>query len=451
MKHIIYKYLRPLAVFSAIVAGFSAVSCEDEPDRFKQADGVPVVHYIRPVNVEASDSLLSGAYMENMICMVGENLRSIYELWFNDQKAILNTSYMTDNTLLVTVPGTIPGLVTDKIYMVTAARDTVTYDFNVLVPGPSIYSMLCEYVPVGEEATIYGDYFIDDPNVPFTITFPNDVKVAKIKSLSKTAVTFTVPEGATEGKVEISTIYGKKESVFHYMDSRGIMFEFDGLTGLANHGWHAMLITTDGNAIAGNYLQLGDGETVMSKDGGWNDSKFSFEYWCGSWDNPQNVTSGDGIALHNLVDFSDFRNMALKFEMYIPSDYPWSSGAMQIAFEGYDLVTLSGNPIEGYDGEVSGANAHVFNGDKDQGTWGRAIYRPWLSNGGSFHTGDQWITVTIPLSDFQYDREGAVTDRVASSAGDFASLTMFVVGGGIDGTECTPVIKIDNIRAVPNR
>ena len=81
--------------------------------------------------------------------------------------------------------------------------------------------------------------------------------------------------------------------------------------------------------------------------GGWDDSNFAFEYWCGSWDTPQNVTSGQGMALHNLVNFKDFANMSLKFEMCIPSSNPWSAGAMQICFEGYDKVTLSGNPIDG--------------------------------------------------------------------------------------------------------
>jgi hypothetical protein len=44
---------------------------------------------------------------------------------------------------------------------------------------------------------------------------------------------------------------------------------------------------------------------------------------------------------------------------------------------------------------------------------------------------------------------GAATGSL--NASDFSSLVIFVVGGGITGTECTPVIKIDNIRAVPNK
>ena len=113
----------------ALASGFLATSCEDQPDAFRLADGVPVLHYIRPVDVNSADSLLTEAYMESQLCFVGENLRSIREVWFNDQKAVLNTSFMTDNTLLLSVPKNIPGLVTDKIYMITPAKDTVTADF----------------------------------------------------------------------------------------------------------------------------------------------------------------------------------------------------------------------------------------------------------------------------------------------------------------------------------
>jgi hypothetical protein len=126
-------------------------------------------------SLAASDSLIEGAYMANTICLVGDNLRSIYELYFNDQKAILNTSLMTDHTLIVDVPKTIPTDVTNKIYMINMAMDTVTYDFKVLVPAPVVSSMSNEYAKPGTVATIYGDYLLDDPNVPLEIIFPGNV------------------------------------------------------------------------------------------------------------------------------------------------------------------------------------------------------------------------------------------------------------------------------------
>lgn len=78
------------------------------------------------------------------------------------------------------------------------------------------------------------------------------------------------------------------------------------------------------------------------------------------------------------------------------------------------------------------------------------MYRPWTTTG-SYDTGDKWVTVTIPLSSFNLDRTGASTSTVPNKASDFASLTMFVVAGGVNGTECKPIIRIDNIRVVPNK
>ena len=169
MKNIMI--LKKTAVLASAIAGMALASCEQQPGKYEMADGVPEVRYVRPVNVDASDSLMTGAYMDNQICIVGENLRSIYELWFNDRKAILNTSFITDNTLIVTVPGELPGKVTNMMYMVTASRDTVKYEFNVLVPAPVLNSMSCEYTPAGESATIYGDYLLDDANQPLEIVF----------------------------------------------------------------------------------------------------------------------------------------------------------------------------------------------------------------------------------------------------------------------------------------
>ena len=76
------KHIDRIFTAIAISAGLLAVSCEDQPDAFKLADGVPQLHYIRPVDVASADSLLTEAYMESQICLVGENLRSIQSLLF---------------------------------------------------------------------------------------------------------------------------------------------------------------------------------------------------------------------------------------------------------------------------------------------------------------------------------------------------------------------------------
>lgn len=77
----------------------------------------------------------------------------------------------------------------------------------------------------------------------------------------------------------------------------------------------------------------------------------------------------------------------------------------------------------------------------------RALFRPWTATG-SYDTGDKWVTVTVPYSEFIYNSDGTV-NTFDIKPETFTSLTIFVWSGGVTGTACNPVIKIDNIRAVP--
>ncbi len=427
------------------LTGFGVIACEAAPDKYKVASGVPTILYVRSPSATSADSLITAASTGSTICLVGNNLRSIYELYFNDQQAILNSSYMTDNVVIVDIPQTIPGVVSDKIYMVTQKKDTVTYDFSVTVSAPTLTAMSCEYAPVGSEVTITGNYFVDDPNVPLSVVFPGNVAVTEFTNISQTSISFVVPDCTQEGSIDVTTVYGTTTSTFHYLDTRGMMFDFDGVTGLGNHGWHDATITSDETSITGNFVQLGDGATTMSADGAWNDSKFAFEYWPGDWSTPTNYPEGEGIRLFDLVDFSDYANMAVKFEMYIPSTSPWSAGALQVIMAGTDKVTYGNGGTDVYGNVIAAPNNTYFQDD----VLPRALYRPWTTTG-TYNTGDQWITVSLPIStSFVYGFSGNTATGTLSES-DFASLVLFVVGGGVTGTDCTPIIKIDNIRAVPN-
>ena len=445
------KIYSSLLLAVAVACSFSLQSCKDQPDEFKLSDGVPCIDYIRPAKASASDSLLVQAYPQATICLVGSNLTSIKQMYFNDKKAILNTSFITENTLIVQVPSEIPDLVTDKIYMYTSDGQKIEYDFHIVIPAPNVASMSCEYALPGSIATIYGSYFVDDPNVPLTVTFP-DGQEATIKSInsSRSAITIEVPNCTTEGQITVESIYGSSNSAFRYLDSRGILFDFDtpnAKTGavLGNHGWHAMVIETDDTALSGKFLRLGDPSVTLDADGAWDDGHFSFEYWPGNWQDPEDY-QGDGVRLTDLTDFSDYSNMSYKFEMYIPKANPWMSGAMQIIVGGVDKISQGNAGVKDiYGNTLGGCNNTYFNND----VLPRGIYRPWEATG-SYDTADEWITVTIPISEFKYGFSGGAATG-SLNANDFSSFGIFVVSGGISGTECQPVIKIDNIRAVPNK
>lgn len=458
----ITRYHRGFVLALAAIAGLIFTSCKDEPDKYEVAGGTPTIHYVRCLSSEivgnnddpdthyTNGELVTSASPQQVLCLVGENLRSVYEMYFNDQKAILNSSYITDKTLIVAVPRNIPQEVSDKIYMVTQNKDTVSYDFSVIIPAPSVTSMSNEYAEAGSTASLYGSYFIDDPNVPLTVTFPNGKQVENLEiNSSYSTITFTVPECEVSGPIVVSSIYGTTTTLFYYKDTRGMLFDFDtpnAETGvvLGNHGWHARDILSDETSLSGNFVQLGDDGTTLSVDAAWNDKTFSFEYWPGNWADPESY-QGDGVRLTSLVDFSKWENMAYKFEMYIPSSNPWKAGAMQIIVGGVDKVTNGSTGVKDIDGNtLGGANNNYFNNDELP----RALYRPWTATG-SYDTGDQWVTVTIPIkSSFTYGFSGAAATGTLS-ADDFSSLILFIVGGGIEGEECNPIIKIDNIRAVP--
>lgn len=441
MKKIITK----ISIFAALAlsAAASFTACQDEPDRFQLADGKPTVYYIRPLALASADSLLTSAYMGNSVCLVGDNLRSVYKMFFNDQQAVLNNSYITDHTLLVEVPNEIPGEVSDKIYLITKGADTVKVDFSVLVPGPSIVSMKNEHAPAGSSSVLYGDYFVDDPNVPLKILV-GDVE-AEITDFTKGTISFKVPENAKANTpVKVSTIYGESVSVFNWMDSRGMLFNFDNDPHPTNHGWHDQVIETDETSLDGNFLRLGGVDVTMKEDGAWDDGHFSFEYWPGNWADPETYAGGERLT--DFADFSKWEDMALKFELFVPSANPWMAASMQLIVGGVDKISTGNKGAVDIDGNtLAGCNNNYFNNDDLP----RGLYTPWVTTG-SFDTGDEWITVTVPYANFIYGMNGGAASG-SLSASDFTSLTIFVTGGGNKGTECHPVIKIDNIRAVPNK
>lgn len=433
------RYINWFFVAALAMMGCFMTACEDQPDKYEIADGVPTLKYVRSPLPEEADSLLVGAYLGNTVCLVGDNLRSIYELYFNDQKATLNTSYMTDHTVLVDIPKNIPEEVTNKIYMVTKSGAKVDFDFNVMVPAPVVSSMSCEYAPAGSEAVLYGDYFVDDPNVPLTISMPGDITVEgeQITSITKTAVKFIVPEGAVQGNIRVKSIYGTGQSVFQYKDTRNILFDWDGKYEgalAAGNSWNGDnekkgQILPSVPSVDNNYMVLG---TTFLSGGQWDTPpEYTMMYW------PDlNATEGC-VPLYDLPQFKKMledytiEELALKFEVYVPTSNPWMAEGMQIMFTSLDEASIQKHN-----------NDYFYQTETPRGVW-----VPWEETG-SYDTGDQWVTVTLKMSEFNKQLSGVVSETELTKE-KLAGLSIFLRGGGVDGKECEPIICMDNIRVVP--
>lgn len=440
------RYINWFFVAALAMLGCFMTACEDQPDKYEIADGVPTLKYVRSPLPEEADSLLVGAYLGNTVCLVGDNLRSIYELYFNDQKATLNTSYMTDHTVLVDIPKNIPEEVTNKIYMITKSGEKVDFDFSVMVPAPVVSSMSCEYAPAGSEAVLYGDYFVDDPNVPLTISMPGDITVEgeQITSITKTAVKFIVPEGAVQGNIRVKSIYGTGQSVFQYKDTRNILFDWDGKYEgalAAGNSWNGDnekkgQILASVPPVDEKYMVMGP---ATLSGGQWQTPG---EYLMMYWPDP-NATEGC-VPLYNLPQFKkmleDYKieELALKFEVYVPTSNPWMAEGMQIRFTSLDEVSMS-NQTQDY----------IWNDDEshEEGKAPRGVWVPWEETG-SYDTNNQWVTVTLKMSEFNKLVSGLASDTEFTQD-RFAGLSIFLRGGGVDGKECEPIICMDNIRVVP--
>ncbi len=253
MKNIFRSTLL-LSMVVAMVSTFTSCKKEAVPN-----NGEPRIRYVRVTNPISADSLLTGAFQGNLIAIVGENLEDAVELWFNDQRALLTPTYITSNTILVSVPSTIPQTITNKIKIIFSNGKVLEHDFKVQISEPLVESMFSEYVNTGQEATIRGNYFYQ----PLTVTFEGGVK-GEIVSVDDKNIKLKIPAGAMPGRIVVKTNFGETKSNFWFRDNRNIFLSSDPFTGW----WNAAYVVTapgagDPVAISGNYIR------VKKMIGGW--------------------------------------------------------------------------------------------------------------------------------------------------------------------------------------
>ncbi len=413
MKRIIRINRKELANVLLLVTFFSAffgmffTACEEEDS----GGGKPKVLYVRITDPEKADSLVTHAYMGSTIAIVGKNLENVDEIWFNDQQAFVNFSFVTSTSIIVTVPNVIPSEVTNLMLLINSNKnDTLKYPFGVDVPPPFLSGMLCEFVADGETAVIQGNFFIDDPGSPLQVFFPGNLE-GTIESVTINEIEVTVPSGAGIGPISVKSIYGTTRSVFYFRDDRNIVLDFDVLT--AAGGWRSGVIgNSDPAPIKDNYVRF-QGDMAGGPGASWDEDHFSFNLWPIANGRPD-------VPLYS----DDISQAAIKFECYVVQE--WQAAALQMIFTPYS---------------VTGTNSYIADTNVPRGLW-----IPWQATG-SYKT-DGWITVSFPLSEFKYTHEGG-TCGTAFTQDMLRGLTFFVWHGGVQGTDCSPHICIDNIRIVP--
>lgn len=406
LRTIITKLPAATLLLAALFTGMLFQACEE-----KEEFMTPQISYVRITDPLKSDSLVNHAFMGSTIAIIGQNLENVDEIWFNDQKAFVNLSFVTPTSIIVTIPDVIPATVTGKLTLINSDKvKKLEYDFGVDVPAPFVSSLVSEYVADGETAVVRGNFFIDDPNSPLKVIFPGNLE-GTITGSAINEIQVTVPAGAGVGPISVKSIYGTTRSSFWFRDDRNIIMNFDDLT--AAGGWRSGVIgNSNPEPVDGNYVRF-SGDMAGEAGATWNEDAFSFNMWP--------IANGRPDVPFYTGEIAD---AVIKFECNVVE--PWTAGALQMIFTPYS---------------VTGTNNYIGNASVPRGLW-----IPWKDSG-SFKT-EGWITVTVPLSEFKYGPEGEISGT-AFTKEMLRGLTFFVWNGGVAGTDGSPHILIDNIRVVP--
>ncbi|HCZ37517.1 MAG TPA: hypothetical protein DHV26_16480 [Cytophagales bacterium] len=415
------KKYSALTFISILIGGmfFITVSCEMNGDgmRIETPDGPPVIDYIRLANPESSDSLIASATLGTGIVIMGKNLGGTREVWFNDQKVVgLTPTWVTNKTVFVSIPNTAPNEITNNLYLIDEKGDRLSYPFLVAIPPPVLASVRNEWPQEGENLVINGNYFFE----PLTVTFSGGVE-AEVVSVVQNRIEVTVPDGATEGPITLATNFGEAESTFHIWDKRNIILNFDDKVG---NGWRiGMRENTDG-PIDGNYLVVRGNVAANQRDEGPGapaQSPYCMEYWGG----PDGRTENFYPLYPN-----SYREYVVKFEAKINK---WYGGHLNLCLS---------TPTH------SGSNQEIWSNSLNA----RGVWAPWAATGAEVNTNGQWITVVIPLLDFQYfmGTEGSNVvytpnqKFIETAAGSFSTWLL----GSPENTGNAVEFYIDNVRFV---
>lgn len=255
------KSINKILIIAILAIGAVGIlaSCQKDDD---DMGGTPVINYVRITNPASSDSLLVAAGQGQLIAIMGDNLGSTREVWFNDQKATLTPTYISDASILVSVPSQIPMDISNKLKLVFKNGDSLLHNFMVEISKPYLTVADCEYVPEGGEVLIHGNYFY----APVTVTFAGGAtgEVTEIGTDNQT-IKVKVPAGVQPGPVTVTTNFGSTETDFWFNDNRNIFISSDPYEGWWNSSY---VVSNPGSAdpvkINGNYIR------VSKTMGGWS-------------------------------------------------------------------------------------------------------------------------------------------------------------------------------------
>jgi Surface glycan-binding protein B xyloglucan binding domain/IPT/TIG domain len=303
-----------------------------------------------------------------LVTIKGAKMNNLQKVLFGDVDAFFNPTYNTDGVLLVRIPEK-SNFGSQKITLINKGGEATqaTFDFKVIPPPPSITAFEPLTALPGDKVTITGKNFYEVTEVLVGST------VVKLDSKTPTSIVFTVPETSLDGKISVKALGGAIESNQAFSSEKVLAYvaNFDG-AGLRDDYrfwyYYGSIAQTDKpevaiskanpDPISGNFLKINNASAADWWVGG-------TENW--DWDTDKFLNFG--------IKNTNPETVGIKFDLN-------SNGATQTVIS----VILA---------ERNG-KAKDFS---------KSVKVDWAG----------WKTVTLRLSDFAYDGNGANLEKVDPS------------------------------------
>lgn len=381
-------------------------------------DAPPVINKVALVDAALRDSSITAVLPGTLVHITGSGFANLQQVFFNDVPAAINTALNTPNSIIVTVPDNAPtgadGTQVPNTVKVVTANGVAIYTFALLPPPPSITAVSNENATAGTQIIIRGTNFYSLTSVKFGTV------AATGYTYNDTAVTVTVPTLTAAAPVIVAGKYGADTTVFFFnlaaYPATGVLADFE--NGSSYMGWQYWGgINTNGAAAykttfpgyTGDFIVVNPTAAIPAGNGGWYSDNRAVMVAAGAWMSTSELVNAVG-------------NYALKFEIAVNPNKPWTNGAIMI---------------------VPNGNFNYM-----------ARYAPYESTSGKSFSTSGWQTVTIPLTSFlkgtgSYNATGSpaayITDL--TGGGNSASLQLMLYNDGeADVTAFSA--GFDNVRIV---
>jgi hypothetical protein len=162
--------------------------------------------------VRAYDSTVTAGRLNTQYAILGSNLLTTKSVSFNGQSVYFNPGLTTDNSIIITIPATVPfgPSQSNKLTIVTQYGQ-VEYNFAILQPPPSITSFVPLAAGAGDIVTITGAVF----NSVTTVRF-NDTPAEIVGTPTSTEIKVKVPAGIVQANIFVTTPGGTTRSALTF-------------------------------------------------------------------------------------------------------------------------------------------------------------------------------------------------------------------------------------------